>query len=296
MHNITVSIITSLYRCEKFLPDYLLNISQLSGPESCEFILIHNDPTDREMELINNFKNGTIKIVHYAVPREGLYSSWNRAIKLARGKYITVWNVDDTRFPDSISMQAKALDENPRAAIAYGDIYGSTEYGKIGDKFYSFPEWEEKKEEFYRSYLMSCFQMWRKSIHKIIGYYDEQFRCVGDLDFQIRAAMHFPFVKVSRPLGVYLEDQPHKISGNGWQVLENNIVYLRYGVFEKIQFHLLPKSNSKYRKDRFLFFGKWRINGEKSPFSRLYHIKGILIGTVRMPEYILKTFLKKYVL
>ncbi|MGO8056459.1 hypothetical protein, partial [Rhizobium leguminosarum] len=77
-------------------------------------------------------------------------------------------------------------------------------------KLYHHPVWNEQPQEFFQSYVMSCFQMWRKSIHDTVGYYDEQFKCVGDFDFQVRVALRYPFVKVKQPLGIYLEDLPHK--------------------------------------------------------------------------------------
>jgi GT2 family glycosyltransferase len=295
MQHVKISVITSLYRPAQFLADYLKHVSKIVNLEECEFILVHNDPAEKELEILQKFDRTGINIVHLIVERENLYSSWNRAIKVARGQYITVWNVDDIRFPDSLLRQAQALEKNPEAAISYGDIYGTNEYQQKWERFYQFPEWESQKEEFWRSHLVNCFQMWRKSIHQSVGYYDEQFRSSGDFDFQIRTAMRYPLVKVEQPLGVYLENQPHKISSSSsTQILENNIVYLRYGVFEKIQFQLLPKAVAVYNKDQFLYQGQWVENREKTPFSYLYRVKGVFIGMVRLPKYLAIMFRDRF--
>jgi glycosyltransferase involved in cell wall biosynthesis len=291
---VKVTVLVSLYRCINFIEPFLRHAVNTNGLKYIEFLLLHNDPLQDEILIINKYLPRFHNIKHVLIKeREGLYATWNRGIRLAQGTYITIWNVDDIRFPDSICHQAKALDQNPAAGIAYGDIYGSNEYGKFGDKLYNYPEWDVYRKEFYRSYMMSCFQMWRKSIHQSIGYYDEQFRCVSDFDFQIRTAMHFPFVKVRQPLGIYLEDMPHKISSNHSQRLENNIVYLRYGVFEKVYLHLLQKSLSNFKKGHFLFYGQWVKNREKSPFSFLYHLKGLMISLLKMPVHLMKMSLKK---
>ena len=55
------------------------------------------------------------------VPREGLYKSWNRGIKLAKGEYITIWNVDDIRYPESFKEQAQVMDKNIKTMLVYGD-------------------------------------------------------------------------------------------------------------------------------------------------------------------------------
>jgi len=46
----------------------------------------------------------------------------NTCIKEAKGEYVTIWNVDDLRTPNSLEMQMKALDENPDIALTYGDF------------------------------------------------------------------------------------------------------------------------------------------------------------------------------
>jgi hypothetical protein len=196
---------------------------------------------------------------------------------MSEGEYITVWNVDDVRFPNSILQQAEALDRNPEAAIAYGDIWVSKNYGKCTGFCTNSPA-NNRNKFFFRSYGISCFQMWRKSIHKNIGYYDEQFRCVADFDFQIRAALHFPFVKTEEPLGIYLEDQPHKLSANGLQELENNIVYLRYGIYDKINLFMLGVSKKKYRKDEILQFDEWKPLIDRCYINGFNKTAGIIIA------------------
>lgn len=291
---IKVSVLVSLYRCTHFLDSFLNHALKTENISEVEFILLHNDPLEEETVLIDKYMSLFPHMVYVLIEkRESLYRTWNRGILMARGEYVTVWNVDDIRFPDSITKQANKLDENPDAAIAYGDIYGSAKYGEIGQKLHHYPEWKDDPQIFLHSYVMSCFQMWRKSIHESIGYYDEQFRCVGDFDFQIRAAIHFPFVKVSSPLGVYLEEAPHKLSNNVNQAVENNMIYLRYGVFEKLRLHLLRRSVTAYKKDLFLFFGSWVKNPEKTPFTLGHRVIGALKSLSLLPFQLARTSLKK---
>jgi glycosyltransferase involved in cell wall biosynthesis len=231
----------------------------IEGKETIEVLLLHNAPSEKELDILQPFLLKADFVKHIIIPeRESLYRTWNRGIQISKGEYITVWNVDDVRFPDSIIRQAEALDNNPSAAVAYGDIWVSKKYGDKGKFCTHSPQYSDCPKAFLQSYFISCFQMWRKSIHSEIGYYDEQFRCAADFDFQIRAALHFQFVKTSEPLGIYLEDQPHKLSANGLQQLENNIIYLRYGAFHKINLFTLKTSKRQYRKEQILQFGEYR--------------------------------------
>ncbi|MDR0769134.1 MAG: glycosyltransferase [Dysgonamonadaceae bacterium] len=278
-NHIKISVLTSLYRSKQFLENYFKHLLEINGTNEIEVLLLHNDPQEDETEIINHRLSKAPFARHIIIPeRESLYSTWNRGIRLAQGEYITVWNVDDVRFPNSILQQAEALDSHPEAALAYGDIWISNVYGVCGSIKTDTPLYNEKKF-FFKSYGISCFQMWRKSIHETIGYYDEQFKCVADFDFQIRAALHFPFVKTQEPLGIYLEGQPHKLSANGGlQELENNIIYLRYGVYEKVNPFTLEISQKQYRMNDILQFGEWKPLIDKRYVNGFNKTVGMIIA------------------
>jgi hypothetical protein len=196
------------------------------------------------------------------------------------------------RFPDSILQQAEALDKNPQAAIAYGDIWVSDQYGICAKRITHSPLYNHKNV-FFHSYHISCFQMWRKSIHSVVGYYDEQFKCSADFDFQIRAAIHFPFVKVEKPLGIYLEDQPGKLSNNGLQGLENNIIHLRYGGYENLNLWKLKRAKRAYKQNQILVYDRWEDLTEKAPLSKWHKRKGACIAFFRTSYWMVKQIVKK---
>ncbi|MDR2692350.1 MAG: glycosyltransferase, partial [Dysgonamonadaceae bacterium] len=115
-HHVKISVLTSLYRCEQFLEGYFKYLSEINGTDKMEVLLLHNDPQECEMEIIKHRLPAMPFIRHITIPgRESLYRTWNRGISMSEGEYITVWNVDDVRFPNSILQQAEALDRNPEA-------------------------------------------------------------------------------------------------------------------------------------------------------------------------------------
>jgi len=290
-----ISVLTSLYNCENFLQGYFQALAKIEGKEQIEVLLLHNAPTENELAIVAEHLPALDFVRHIIIPeRETLYSTWNRGILLAEGEYITVWNVDDVRFPDSILQQAKALDKNPQAAIAYGDIWLSNQYGVCGTKKTNSPVYnEDTHKKFLSGYCIACFQMWRKSIHQAIGYYDEQFKCVADFDFQIRAANRFPFIKTNEPLGIYLEDQPHKLSANGLHEIESTILYLRHGVYEKANPFCIGLSRKKYRQNELLFFGKW-YPYEKTDTSTIFRMyAGLGYSSIKSSIKYIKTNIMK---
>jgi len=290
-----ISVLTSLYNCEKFLQGYFHALATIEGKEFIEVLLLHNEPKQEELAIIEEHLPTYDFVRHILIPeRESLYSTWNRGILLSEGEYITVWNVDDVRFASSIIQQAEALDNNPQAAISYGDIWISNQYGICGAERTHSPEYNRSTwKSFLSVHHIACFQMWRKSIHPMIGYYDEQFKCIADFDFQIRVALHFPFVKTKEPLGIYLEDQPHKLSYNGLQPYERNIVCLRYANYWCMNIFLLPETKKKYRRNEMLFFGEWKSLTEKTPLGWFFKFQGIIRSIFDSTYWLCRQIIKK---
>lgn len=256
MTGLQISVITSLYRCEAFLRQFLAHYAAIDNIQECELILVHNDPTEEELRIIELFMHQPVHVRHIMVKREGLYASWNRAIAASSGKYLAIWNVDDIRTPGSLVAQKQALEQS-NAVMCYGDFYGTTQYGTYAEKLYEYDNYEQCRQEAYKRHIIGCFPMWRKSIHQQIRYFDEQFRLVSDYEFQLRLIRRYPMVKAPVVLGYYLEYAGHKLSSNRRrQTRERTTVELRYRMYDKILVHFLPFI-SAYKVNFVLNFGEW---------------------------------------
>jgi glycosyltransferase involved in cell wall biosynthesis len=291
MGTVTISIITSLYRCEKFLEAFLNHFFKIENLHECELILVHNDSTQEEMKIINQYNWQRVHKVHLQIEREGLYSSWNRAIKAAQGKYIAIWNVDDIRTPDSLLSQKEALD-NSTAAMCYGDFYGTSLYGPNKQRFFQYCEFENFKNGSLRHHVIGCFPMWRKEIHEKLGYFDEQFKLVGDYEFQLRVVANYKMVKARSILGYYLEFQPHKLSSNHFlQDTERAVVEFRYKYYDKVLMHTLPFT-FRYKREKFQNFGNWYKISDVVSDLNVIKPKDVL-NLVQMPFRYFLTFSRR---
>jgi GT2 family glycosyltransferase len=286
---VRITVITSLYNCSKYLDGYFQATDHIENKEQSEFLLLHNAPKTEEINMINKYINERPWFRHIIIPeREGLYASWNRGVKIAQGKYCAIWNVDDIRFASSLELQAKILDNDESCGLVTGYLNCTDEYGKIGNKFYTHDIMDKYPNEVFCSCLTGCFPMWRKTLHKSIGYFDEQFKCVSDFDFQVRVAMHYKIGHVNESLGIYLENDPNKISNNGDQQFENNIIYLRYGVYNKLILNKVPASLKLYKINNIVNFGEnIKLNNNK-PFNLQYRIIGLFISIIKLLYYFAK--------
>jgi tetratricopeptide (TPR) repeat protein len=138
-----------------------------------------------------------------------MYQAWNRAIKIARGTYITNSNTDDRHEPTACERLAHHLDTHAEIDLAYGNCYVSTQENETyqeNDKktLYRFPQYFAPNAPLH--YQFGPQPLWRSSLHAQIGYFSETLRAAGDYDFNLRFAV--AGCKAQRiegpPTGLYL--------------------------------------------------------------------------------------------
>jgi len=257
MKNIKISTITSIFKGEKYLESFLKNVSKQTILDKIEVILVHNEPTEKEVRLVKNFQSKYPDIINHIIikPVEPIGKSMNRCIKEARGEYVTIWNVDDLRTTDSLEIQMKILDENSDIALTYGDFIIVSEIGKTIGKLVNLPEFTRK--EFIRSMCCGPFPMWRKEIIKKIGYFDEKLIQGADFDLMIRIALNYKMKKNKGILGYYLNEKAGLSTRIGsLQPIERTVIELRYGIYDKIDF-LYYKKALEYKVYEVFFDNQW---------------------------------------
>lgn len=256
----SISVLTSVYRGENFLPKFLENLrGQTIFPE-LELILILNDPTPLEKQISKDFQLRTPNQVEilYAKKREPLGSSWNKGWRIARAPYLTMWNVDDRRVVDSLQRQLTAMDVNPNWFLCYGVYMRVSEYGQEKGILRNPPAFTER--HFRRSFAQGgAFWLFRNDLHKHIGYFDEQFSVGSDMELSFRLATKgLEMGKCDGLLG-YFTDTAQGLStrdGSRLSNAERTVVQLRYGVFDKVDRDFL-KQTKGYRLDAIQQADSW---------------------------------------
>ena len=125
-----VSTITPCYNMGKYMEGFLDNLSTQTHKD-LEIVLDHNDPSDDEVKLVEDYNKKYDNILHIKVEGvDPIGTSMNRCIENATGEYLCIWNVDDLRTPHSIEIMANALDENPDVDIVYGNYKIVSKFGE----------------------------------------------------------------------------------------------------------------------------------------------------------------------
>jgi len=254
---IKINTITSCFKGEKYLESFLKNVSEQTILDRIEVVLVHNEPTEKEIELVRNFQEKHPSVINHIMikPVEPIGKSMNRCIKEAKGDYVTIWNVDDLRSPNSLEVQMKVLDENPEVGLTYGDFIIVDKIGQTIGKLVTSPEFERKK--FIKGMHCGPFSMWRKEINERIGYFDEKLVQGADFDLMVRIALNYKMKKSQGILGYYLNERAGLSTRRGsLQPIERTVIELRYGAYDKIDF-LYYKKAKKYKIYQVFFDDKW---------------------------------------
>jgi len=202
-----VSIITSVYKGDEFIIGFLEDIVQQTIFDQCELILINANSPGNEEAVINKFLKYYDNIKYIKLTEDpGLYAVWNMGIKMAQAPLITNANLDDRKNHEFLKLHANALLEDPTVDLVYMDYwvtYSPNETFAECQSFYVVTPWEFSPQKMHKC-LPGPMPMWRKSMHKKYGYFNEIFKSSGDWEMWLRAIRKgAQFKKIPGVCGLY---------------------------------------------------------------------------------------------
>ena len=236
-----ISLITSVFKAEDYIQQLMEDVTRQSIFEShCEWVILNanKEGDDFEEELILEYqKRYPNNIVYKRLESDaGVYATWNEAIKMSTGEFITNVNCDDRRPMWAFEKQAKLLVTNPDVDLVYNDSYITQEpnimWEQVNAKTQRYNFEQFSKEAMLRGNLPHNNPMWRKNVHKKHGYFNEKYRSAADWDLWLRCSFGgSKFKKCSDILGVYYFN-PKGMSTNpehnSWKKKEEREVFQRY--------------------------------------------------------------------
>lgn len=237
--NPIVSIITSVYKGDEFIKEFLKDITKQTIFEQCELILINANSPGKEEEVIKPYLKKFKNIKYFKLNYDpGIYGVWNIAIKKSQGEFITNANLDDRRNPECLKVQSDFLKSNKNVDLVYSD-YFVTKYPN--ENFEKHTLWfiaQPKQVGIDTNSINKCGfgpqPMWRKSMHEKYGFFDESFLIAGDWEMAIRALLAGSnFKKIPGISGLYYNN-PTGLStatSSKRQIMQNKeheLIYKKY--------------------------------------------------------------------
>ena len=235
---IKVSTITPCFKGERYLKKFLEELPKQTCLGNFEVILDHNEPTDAELRIVKEFEVAHPGIVKHIIvnPVDPIGISMNRCIQEASGEYVTIWNIDDLRTPDSLQKQIDFLDKNHNHDVVHGNFVIVNQFGSTHGQYIDHTWTLDRPEELVRGMMFGPFFMWRKSLCNQAGYFDEQLKTGADFDLAIRLAMHSKVGMTHGVLGYYLDEgRGASTNGSVKQPVERTVIETRYSILDKIE-------------------------------------------------------------
>ena len=113
-----ISLIMSVYNGEDYLKEAIDSVINQTFPE-WELIVINDCSTDSTAEILKHYETLDSRIkVHTNEVNLRLPSSLNKALTLAKGKYIARMDADDICMPNRLKMQYDFMENNPSVALS----------------------------------------------------------------------------------------------------------------------------------------------------------------------------------
>jgi GT2 family glycosyltransferase len=203
-----VSLVTSMFKGDKYIEKYLKNLTNQSIFDQCELIIVNADSPGNEDAIINKYMQQYDNIIYKKLDHDpGIYGCWNIGIEMAKGEYISNANLDDIRSLQQVEILAEELDRNLDVDLVYSECYitrkQNEEYENNSSNGMVYPIKDYRPENMIKC-LPGCMPMWRKSMHDKAGYFDASYSSAGDWEMWLRAIKNgSKFKKVYGSHGLY---------------------------------------------------------------------------------------------
>lgn len=183
-----ISVIMAVYNGEKYLRESIESILNQTYKDF-EFIIVDDGSTDQTGELLKEHQRNDprVKIITNS-QNIGLTKSLNKAIRIAKGRYIARQDGDDVSLSQRLEKQIEFLKKNPEIKILGTFAYGINQKGELLRKEIPpvSPQKVKKNHIKRNSFIHTSIIIEKETLNKVGLYYNERFKTSQDYELWFR--------------------------------------------------------------------------------------------------------------
>ncbi|PIR73122.1 MAG: hypothetical protein COV26_00220 [Candidatus Nealsonbacteria bacterium CG10_big_fil_rev_8_21_14_0_10_36_23] len=201
MQKIPISVLMPVYNAEKYLGQSIESILNQTF-RKFEFVIVDDASTDGSWEIIKEYSAEDKRIRAFR-NKENLRTtrSLNRGLRAAKGKYIVRMDADDWSYPDRLEKQYKFMETHSHVGVSGGTIkVCDSKLNSINERKYPLTDKEARKNIFRFSPFAHPATIWRTSIIKRVGGYNENIPLSQDYELYFRVGKISKFANLDKVL------------------------------------------------------------------------------------------------
>jgi len=172
--------------------------------EDFELLIVNDGSTDETVDIINNFKDSRIRLLHNDKNR-GLTYTRNIVVNEARAEYIAILDSDDVAIHNRLELQYNFFQEHPDFALCGGHGTVIDEAGNpVADNRFTVPVGSDKIKMtllFYNTFINSTVMYKAAVLKELNGYND--YAPAEDYELFIRISDKYPVANLDSILVKY---------------------------------------------------------------------------------------------
>ncbi|QXD14343.1 glycosyltransferase family 2 protein [Rhodocaloribacter litoris] len=209
-----VSAIMPAYNEQAHIGDAIRSILSQTL-QNWELIIVNDGSTDNTERIVLSFDDARIKYVYQE--NKGRGAARNKALSLAKGKYVAVTDADDISLPERFETEVRFLEEHPEIAVVSGQlmVFGDSYTPRL---LYRYPTDLEEIRAYFGRGVMGVphpASMIRRSVFDEIGGYCEECLRAQDLELFLRINQRYTLACLDECM-IHYRALPSEMTASFW--------------------------------------------------------------------------------
>lgn len=198
-----ITIISPVFQAEKFLANCIENVASQIKP-GMEHLIIDGGSSDKTVEILSEMSVKYTHLKWISEKDEGQSDAMNKGLKMAKNQVVSFLNADDYYEPGALEFAVTFFEKAPPHSFLVGNCRVLKE---DGSEYMINKPWPFNPVNFRLDFnfpFNPSAYFYHRSIHELVGYYDENDHLTMDIDFILRLIPMANIAYKDRVLGNYV--------------------------------------------------------------------------------------------